>query len=66
VPLKEKFGEVMEHLETMTDFHLVRLMPGRGRLVTGFGQAYDVDPLDWTQVTPVGGGGHRQSAEKKG
>jgi len=64
IPLKEKFGEVMEHLETMTDFHLVRLMPGRGRLVTGFGQAYDVDPLDWTQVAPVGGGGHRQSANK--
>ncbi len=65
VPLKEKFGEVMEHLETMTDFHLIRLMPGRGRLVTGFGQAYDVDPLDWTQVVPVGGGGHRPSADKK-
>ena len=66
VPLKEKFGEVMEHLETMTDFHLVRLLPGRGRLVTGFGQAYDVDPLDWTQVVPVGGGGHRQGADKTG
>lgn len=56
--LKTKFGDVMEHLETMTDFHLIRIMPSAGRLVVGFGQAYTVDPLDWTQVTPVGGGGH--------
>lgn len=56
--LKAKFGEVMEMLETMADFHLIRIVPGPGRLVVGFGQAYTVDPLDWTQVTPVGGGGH--------
>ncbi len=64
VTLKRKFGEVMEHLETMSDFHLFRLRPARGRLVTGFGQAYDVDPLEWTQLTPVGGG-HRPSADKQ-
>lgn len=56
--LKAKFGEVMEMLEGMTDFHLIRILPGPGRLVVGFGQAYTVDPQDWTQVTPVGGGGH--------
>jgi len=64
-PLKEKFGEAMAHLETMTDFHLFRLMPVRGRLVTGFGQAYEVDPLDWTQVGPVGGGGHSSGGGKQ-
>jgi heme iron utilization protein len=56
--LKEKFGGVMSHLETMTDFQLVRLEAGRGRLVNGFGKAYDVDPRDWTQLTHVGAGGH--------
>jgi len=56
--LKEKFGGVMEHLGTMTDFQLIRLTPGRGRLVNGFGQAYEVAALDWTQLTPVGGMAH--------
>lgn len=58
--LKGKFGKVMEHLETMTDFQLVRLLPAKGRLVTGFGQAYDVDPTNWEQLAHVGGGGHGQ------
>lgn len=56
--LKEKFGKVMEHLETMTDFQLVRLQPSKGRLVIGFGQAFDVDPADWENLTHVGGAGH--------
>lgn len=56
--LKEKFGGVMAHLETMTDFQLIRLAPARGRLVSGFGQAFDVDPLDWNQLSPIGGVGH--------
>lgn len=64
--LKSKFGKVMEHLETMTDFQLIRLTPARGRLVTGFGQAYDVDPNDWTKLTHVGGGGHGHATAKKG
>ncbi len=63
-PLKEKFGDVMEHLESMTDFHLVRLTPRRGRLVTGFGQAYEVDPHDWTQIAPLGGGGHQSGTTR--
>lgn len=64
--LKIKFGSVMERLETMTDFQLVRLAPARGRLVTGFGQAYDVDPIDWTQLAHVGGGGHGHATAKQG
>lgn len=56
--LKEKFGPVMEHLEGMVDFRMFRLAPGRGRLVAGFGQAYDVDPLDWNKLSHVGDTGH--------
>jgi len=56
--LKQKFGPVMEHLEGMVDFRLFRLVPGRGRLVAGFGQAYDVDPLDWTKLSHVNDTGH--------
>lgn len=56
--LKARFGPVMEHLETMTDFRLFRLQPARGRLVIGFGQAYDVDPLDWNKLNHVNDAGH--------
>mgnify|MGYP001598083429 FL=1 len=63
--LKAKFGPVMEHLETMTDFQLVRLAPAPGRLVTGFGRAYDVDPADWSKLSHFGGGGHGHTAAKK-
>lgn len=56
--LKARFGPVMEHLERMTDFRMFRLAPGRGRLVSGFGQAYDVDPLDWNKLSHVNDVGH--------
>jgi putative heme iron utilization protein len=56
--LKQKFGPVMEHLEGMADFRMFRLAPARGRLVAGFGQAYDVDPLDWTKLSHVNDTGH--------
>lgn len=63
--LKAKFGTVMDHLETMTDFQLVRLVPERGRLVAGFGQAYEVDPSDWTKLSHVTGIGHGHTTAKK-
>ncbi|MET0261956.1 MAG: DUF2470 domain-containing protein [Rariglobus sp.] len=64
--MKEKFGPVMQHLEGMVDFHVVQLTPARGRLVCGFGQAFDVDPTDWTKVSHVGGDGqgHGHTARK--
>jgi putative heme iron utilization protein len=63
--MKEKYGPVMQHLESMTDFHLVRLTPQSARLVAGFGQAYDADPAAWDQLQHVGGGGHGHSSEAK-
>jgi len=56
--LREKFGPVMSQLESMHDFHLVRLVPDRVRLVAGFGQAYDADPIDWTRLRHVNDTGH--------
>jgi putative heme iron utilization protein len=61
--LKEKFGPVMEHLEGMTDFQMIRLQPARGRLVNGFGQAYDIDPLDWIRLSHVGDVGHSHTTK---
>jgi heme iron utilization protein len=62
--LKARFGKVMEHLETMNDFHLVRLAPGVGRLVNGFAQAYDVDPRDWSRLSPAQAKGHGHRARE--
>ncbi|MCU0792970.1 MAG: DUF2470 domain-containing protein [Opitutaceae bacterium] len=59
--LRDRFGPVMEHLEKMHDFHLVRLSPVQARLVAGFGQAYDADPRDWTVLSHVNDQGHRKS-----
>ena len=51
--LREKFGPTLEVLAALPDFDLVRLVPTAGRLVLGFGAAYDVAPLDWQTVTPL-------------
>jgi putative heme iron utilization protein len=62
--LREKFGPVMSHLDSMHDFHLVRLVPDRARLVAGFGQAYDADPQDWTSLRHVNDTGHSHAPKK--
>lgn len=64
--LREKFGPVMEHLEKMHDFHLVRLVPDRARLVAGFGQAYDAAPADWTRLSHVNDTGHTAAPKPAG
>lgn len=39
----QKFGNfVMDHIKGMGDFHLIRLQPLKGRVVLGFGRAFDV------------------------
>jgi heme iron utilization protein len=57
-----KFGGVMEHLKTMLDFHMIAMKPTKGRLVLGFGRAYDVfgSKMDCIEhVRGDGGKGHR-------
>jgi putative heme iron utilization protein len=51
---REKFGAPIGLLSTMRDFQIFRLTLQPGRLVAGFGEAYTVDPLDWTNLDPVG------------
>lgn len=63
----EKFGRVVDHLKKMDDFHLIRLHPKAGRLVVGFGKAYDVSGERMEQLAHVGGfteQGHRPVAHK--
>lgn len=48
-----KFGPTIEVLAGLPDFQFVRLTPHRGRVVVGFGAAFEVEPRDWHHLTPV-------------
>ena len=41
--MQERFGGVIELLTSLGDFHLLQLSPVSGRLVTGFGKAYEME-----------------------
>lgn len=56
--MKQKFNPVMSQMEHMMDFEMVRLTPGRGRLVAGFAAAFDVNPTDWTDLLQHNDTGH--------
>jgi putative heme iron utilization protein len=50
--LSTKFGEVVNLLRSLSDFHLFALRPENGRYVIGFGRAYIIDMNDGS-VRPV-------------
>jgi len=52
--LRAKFGAPVDLVASLPDFQLIALAPQRGRLVAGFGEAYEVDPHDWSNLTHVG------------
>ncbi|MEO0454128.1 MAG: DUF2470 domain-containing protein [Verrucomicrobiota bacterium] len=59
---EKQLGGVVKALMGMADFHLLRLKPSKGRLVVGFGKAFDVtgENLDVVEhVKGEGGHGHR-------
>jgi len=43
--MKEKFGETIDLLRNLSDFHLLALTPVDGKYIAGFGQAF-VMPVD--------------------
>ncbi len=45
---RARFGATIDLLAAMPDFQLIRLTPQRGRLVVGFGQAFEIEPRDWS------------------
>ena len=51
---RAKFGPAVDVVATLPDFQFVRLIPHRGRIVAGFGAAFEINPRDWSQLTPVG------------
>ena len=50
--LSTKFGEVVNLLRSLSDFHLFALRPENGRYVIGFGRTYIIDMNDGS-VRPV-------------
>ena len=51
---RTRFGATIDVLATLPDFQLFHLSPERGRLVVGFGQAFEVGPGDWSIKARIG------------
>ena len=41
--MKEKFGETVELLQSLPDFHLLALAPVNGKYIAGFGKAFSIN-----------------------
>ena len=50
---RRRFGEVVELLESLPDFHLFALHFEHGRYIRGFGQAYDLSGDGLQQLTHI-------------
>lgn len=49
--LTQRLGQTVNLLKTMQDFRLCELRPQQGKLIAGFGQAYNLDARDlWSIV----------------
>lgn len=51
--LKNRAGGTVDLLSSLSDFLLFKLVPVQGRLVVGFGQAYEIQPNDLSEVWQV-------------
>jgi heme iron utilization protein len=47
---ESRFGNIIEMMKGLPDFQIFKLCPQSGRLVAGFGSAYDTDPNDLNQL----------------
>lgn len=59
--LEEKFGEIIQMLRPLEDFHLFELTPKSAGYVRGFAQAYKMEGEDLSDVTHLREGGHGKS-----
>ncbi|PMH37106.1 heme utilization protein HutZ [Vibrio sp. 10N.286.49.B3] len=48
--LRQRFGDIIDNLSQLGDFHLYRLTPEKGRYVKGFGQAFDVSGDEMVEI----------------
>ena len=59
---KARFGNLVDVLRQMGDFHLYRLRPKGGTYVRGFAQAYELRGPDLTQMKHIRDQGHSSGA----
>ncbi len=57
--MTERLGDTMAYLRGMTDFDLFRLEAKSGRLVLGFGKAYQVGGVGLNEIGYVKSSGHK-------
>lgn len=48
-----RFGDVIAVVSALSDFGCFRLHADEGRLLMGFGQAFHVEPGDWTKLSRI-------------
>ncbi len=46
--MKQQFGETVDLLRSLSDFHLLALRPVKGRYIAGFGKAFFINMADGT------------------
>lgn len=66
---KARFGDLVDVLREMQDFHLFRLAPRSGTYVRGFAQAYELSGPELGEIRHIRDQGHtssRQQAETAG
>ena len=44
--LKSRFGDIIDTLNGLTDFHLIKFKPQHGSIILGFGKAYNISKED--------------------
>ena len=56
---QERFGQIIDILRNLSDFHIFQLTPKEGLFVSGFGAIYKVSGDRLNTLTPFRGGGHK-------
>ena len=51
--MKQRFGEIIDLLQSLSDFRVFRLKPTKGRYVEGFGKAISIDDGIIRNINPV-------------
>ena len=59
--LTARFGDFIDFLARMTDFHAFELIPRHGSYVRGFAQAYELPGADYTAIRHLNERGHRNA-----
>jgi putative heme iron utilization protein len=63
--LEERFGNLIQTLVDLSDFHIFKLVPYSGRFVIGFGKAYEIKGDNLNKLEHLSGNPHGQSRKNE-